>query len=171
MSKQQALPNMPAQGPRGRQSEDRFCDSIMYTFFAPRVAWPGYEDDFKDKWMEITAQRVKHQKEVFQQEQCTEFEAMLYLSTATLAAPPTHDWGQIYFWLFQRYQPEIAEANDIGPDRPDLNAQQQEKLTGLRRWVFRRQMEHLKGKTKGKQSPTKPAAGKSDVEVIQERMF
>ncbi|MBI4339661.1 MAG: hypothetical protein HY680_06875, partial [Chloroflexi bacterium] len=71
----------------------------------------------------------------------------------------------------------FAEANDLKPDRPELTAQQREKLTGLRRWVFRRQMEHMKHETKGQQHETKPAQDetkakvKAKVEVIQERMF
>ncbi|MDP2949039.1 MAG: hypothetical protein Q8P22_05835, partial [Chloroflexota bacterium] len=87
-------------------------------------------------------------------------------------APPRHDWFQIYMWLFQRYKPDVAETNDLKPDRADLNAQQQELLTGLRRWVFKRQMEHLKQRRKGEHEPAATAAAKpAEPEIVQAKLF
>lgn len=157
-----------------RREADRFVDTIMYTMFAPLIVFPGWEDSFKDHKMEAIAHRMAHQQEVFDRQECTEYEAMLYVSSASLVAPPEHDWVQVYLWLFQRYKPEFAEANDLKPDRAELNAQQREKLTGLRRWVFRRQMEHMKAKNKDEKPPPKatPEKSKADnVKVVQERMF
>jgi hypothetical protein len=93
-------------------------------------------------------QCLVHHREIFATEQCTEFEAMLYISTSTLAHPPSHDWVQIYLWLFNRWNPEAAQQNDLKPDRPELNVNQREDLARLRRWIFRQQMEHLKAKRK-----------------------
>ena len=51
-------------------------------------------------------------------------------------------------WLFNRWDPELAKENDLKPDRPELNFNQQGELARLRRWIFNQQMAHLK--TKGK---------------------
>ena len=107
------LSGMPEPSEIPKQGADRFLESIMYTFYAPLMICPGWEDTFRDRWLEVTAQRVKHQSEIFAQGMCTEYEAMLYVSSATLVAPPEHDWVQVYLWLFQRWKPEAAEQNDI----------------------------------------------------------
>jgi hypothetical protein len=42
--------------------------------------------------------------------------------------------------------PEAAQQNDLKPDRPELNVNQKEDLTRLRRWIFNQQTAHLKAK-------------------------
>lgn len=169
MSKQQSLSGLPAPGER--QGEERFVKSIMYTFYAPLVLYPGWEDSFKDKWLEVTAHRMKHQAEIFEEQVCTELEAMLYISSATLVAPPSHDWFQIYMWLFHRWKPEMAEQMDLKPDHPELDMNQKEDLARLRSWIFRKQQEHLRQKMKGEKVLAKPTAEESKVEVLQAKMF
>jgi len=157
-------------GERGLPRGDReFVDQMMYLMMAPMILYPGWDESFKDRWTQVLLHRLGHHQEIFAEEMCTEYEAMLYVSSATLVAPPEHDWVQVYLWLFQRWKPEVAEANDLKPDRAELNAQQEEKLVGLRRWVFRQQMERLRQKAKGEQAPA--TAEITKVEVVQERMF
>lgn len=137
----------------------------------PLVVYPGWEESFRERKMAAVAHRIKHQREIFEHKECTEYEAMLYVSSASLVAPPDYNWVQIYLWLFQHYRPDVAEANDLKPDRPELNVNQREDLTRLRQWIFRRQVEHMRGKMKGEQPQTKPAAEKAEIEVVQERML
>jgi hypothetical protein len=58
-------------------------------------------------------------------------------------------------WLFNRWNPELAQQNDLKPDRPELNVNQQEDLARLRQWIFRQQVAHMKAKRKaaGKGAP------------------
>ena len=123
-----------------------FVDQMMYMIVGPLIGYPGWEDELRNHKTEITVQRMVHHEEVFRDQVCTEFEAMLYLSTASLAQPISHDWGQVYFWLFSRWKPEIAKAQDLLPDRPELNVNQKDDLVGLRRWMFKQQMAHLRAK-------------------------
>ena len=91
-----------------------------YLITGPYLAYTGYED-LLPRRDEITTQWLAHAKEIFEQEMCTEFEAMLYLSTASLSASRTHDWFAIYMWLFNRWKPEAAEDMDIGVELLDPN--------------------------------------------------
>ena len=78
---------------------------------------------------------------------CTEYEAMLYISSATLVAPPSHDWHEIHMWLFKRWIHEKAKSIDIDMREPNIN--QQEDLARLWQWIFKRQRTRLKEKAKG----------------------
>jgi len=93
---------------------------------------------------------------------------MLYISTATLAHPPSHDWFCIYAWLFRRLRPE--QGADIFSDHEGekLNVNQQEDLARLLRWIFRQQMAHLKAKRMAAEKEN-PAPAPQKVE--QPKMF
>ena len=135
---------------------DEFVDQFMYLLTAPYMFYPPWDNVWELNHNKDTAklERLVHAREIFEAKQCTEFEAMLYISTATLAHPPSHDWFQIYMWLFNRWNPELAKEQDLLPDRPELNVNQQEDLTRLRSWIFRQQMNHMKAKRKAAENGT-----------------
>ncbi|MDO8751347.1 MAG: hypothetical protein Q7K03_09435, partial [Dehalococcoidia bacterium] len=152
MTEQHKLPipenlGPPTTKPRSKSPEkegEEFAQLFVHILRAPMVVWPGYEEDFKDKWDKVLIQRLAHHQD-FVEGMCTEYEAMLYISTATLVAPPSHNWFNIYMWLFNRYMPEAAKANDlVGPAK--LEGSEAEDLERLRRWIFKSQALHLKRK-------------------------
>ena len=75
---------------------------------------------------------------------CTEFEAMLYVSTASLAQPLTHNWVEIYMWLFRHWNSQ--QVDEIEIDGHELDRGQVEHLNRLRRWIYPTQLNHLKAK-------------------------
>lgn len=127
-----------------RNDADKFVEQAMYCLTAPTIAWPGWEDLLKKHQADITLQRLAHGQEVFDTQQCTEFEAMLYLSTASLVAPMARDWAEIYGYLFCRWRPD--QAKEVWGEAPQLDPNQQEHLVRLRRWIYRHQRLHLKKK-------------------------
>lgn len=147
------------------KGEDEFVGFFMYMLTAPLIVYPGWEESFKDRWDEVVMSRLLHGRQVFAERICTEYEAMLYVSSATQVAPLEHDWFQIYMWLFARWKPDVAEEHDLKPDRAELNAQQQEKLAGLRAWIFKSQLQRLKEKGKAAQKERK------ELEVTQPKLF
>ena len=85
------------------KEEQQFVRQMMYLLTAPGVTMSGYEDTFTPHHADAKLQRLIHHKEIFEKGQCTEFEAMLYISTASLMHPLDWDWGDIYCYLFQRW--------------------------------------------------------------------
>ena len=167
---EQMFPDLPPEErPRRsqRREEEQFVDQFMYLLTGPHLAYPGYEDTLPRR-DEITLQRLLHGKEIFEEEMATEFEAMLYLSTASLSAPMTHDWFAIYMWLFNRWKPEAAEDMDIGVEVLDPN--QVEELNRFRRWMFRTQMNHVKAQDQAA-NREEVEAEKQQLEVQRPRMF
>ena len=173
---QPALLEVPASQPepRRRLTEDQVVLQLLYPLVAPLIGFPGWAEDLLPQHKDdITLQRFIHHREIFEREEATDFEAMLYISTATLAAPPSHDWFEIYMWLFSRWKPDVAQEQDLIPSHPDLYPHQQEALTRLKRWLYRQQMEHLKAKLrKEPQAPPKTESRHVGApETVQGRFF
>lgn len=145
-----------------------FVDQMMYALFAPTLAWPGWEDLLKQHQADITLQRLAHAQDVFAAQQRTELEAMLYLSTASLVAPMSHDWAQIYGYLFYRWNPQ--QGKEILGQPPQLDPNQQEHLERLRRWIFRHQRLHLK-KKEATTNQRELELERREVEQLQPRLF
>ena len=97
--------------PRRRTKEEReegkFVDHMMYLLTAPYLTWPNQEQIYQlnDNQTQARLQRLGHQEEILTNEECTEFEAMIYISTSTLENPPSHDLYVVYGWLFTRWKP------------------------------------------------------------------
>ena len=166
------FPDMPPEEPtRPRRSQKRedeqFVDQFMYLLTGPHLAYSGFESMLPRR-DEITLQRLLHGQEIFEDEMATEFEAMLYLSTASFSSPMTHDWLAIYMWLFNRWKPETAEELEIGVEVLDRN--QVEELNRFRRWIYRTQMNHMKAQNKAA-NQKEVETEKQQLEVQRPRMF
>jgi len=137
-----------------RKETQAVVDATIYLLRAPYMYFPPWGDVWEANSNKEKAvfQRMARHKEIFETEQCSEFEAMLYISTASLEQPLAHDWSQVYFWLFRRYMPVAAaaidaELSDSGyhPCPEELDPNERELLASLRRWMFRSQMARIKG--------------------------
>ena len=161
------LPETPA--PSSPKDADQFVDQVMYGLFAPFIGYPGWGDDpqfWEPHKTRATMERMLHHQEIHRDKVASEYETMIYLSSASLAAPMSRDWGQVYFYLFTRAMPEQAMA--IGNEVTELDRGQQVDLARLRRWIFTRQMEHLKAKGRAEENG-RPAPAPEVVE--QPKMF
>ncbi|MFH1141303.1 MAG: hypothetical protein V1724_06535 [Chloroflexota bacterium] len=139
----------PTKKPRSKSPEkesEEFAQLFVHILRAPIVGMPGWVDTLQDQWDKVLIQRLAHHQD-FVEKMCTEYEAMLYISTATLVAPPSHNWFNIYMWLFNRCMPEAEKAMiPTGRDPAELEASEAEDLKRLRRWIFKSQALHLKRK-------------------------
>ncbi len=151
-----------------RQDRDAFVDQFMYLLTAPMVSMPGWEDTVSMHKDDITMQRLAHGREIFEQEMCTEYEAMLYVSSVSLDRPMRHEGIAIYAWLFRRWRPDAAD--DIGWEDRDLDPTEADLLNQLRRWIFRIQMNRLKSLQQGPDQK-EVEQEKQDLEIHRPRLF
>lgn len=158
---------------RRRDKEDQaFVDNMMYLLTAPHIVSPGNEATYNANDNKNTAllHRMAKHKEIFENEECSEFEAMLYISTVTLEHPVSHDWYEIYMYLFRRWSPEKAAEIEIeGPDTLS-KCPQQEDLSRLRKWIFKNQMNRLKRRSADFDQAELEAEAKK-IEDLNPRMF
>ena len=143
--------DLPPDGPKPRKTEAQeqrdVVQDIMYGLVAPLISYPGWEDLLRDHKDRIILQRLAHGLEIAETKQATEFEAKLYLSTASLAVPMTHRWAEIFFHLFHKQFPDQPAVKEIR--NPELDQQQQQELAYLRNWIYRTQINHMKAKARG----------------------
>jgi hypothetical protein len=74
----------------------------------------------------------------------TDYECMVYLHTATLAAMPNDRWCRIYEHLFSQAYPE--QAKKIGISSDGLNDMDKRELMRLRDWIYEQQMKAIRQK-------------------------
>ena len=159
---------------REERGSEKFVLQMMYLLQAPMMGMPMWLDTLAQHKDEITMQRLLHGMEIFNSQKCTEFEAMLYISTASLEYALNHDWAEIYMYLFKKWSPEKAKAAGIEPPDELSRYPQQKDLNKLRHWIFRNQMNHLRSKMG---NPNQRALGKEKQELdtegteIQQKLF
>jgi hypothetical protein len=114
----------------------------MYVFKAPVITWPGYEDAVADLKGNVNLYRLASAKDI-QEKMASDYEAMLYIHTATFVNPIGEPFLSIYFDLFRKYHgDEIADS--IGLERKELSEYDMSHLKRLKSWIYRTQMENLK---------------------------
>jgi len=143
-----AAPRRPATAPEGqvRAWAEEAVAHLSHALEAPLIGWPGWTDVLERHRSVALGHRLKD-TEGFREGMATEFEAMLYLSTASMAAPLGHHEAHVYMALFTRFLPEWAKEASIAYDAP-LDLVEKELLDRLRRWIYRAQKDHLRSKAR-----------------------
>jgi len=135
-----------------KRDEGIFVRALEYALFAPFVGTPEWKDLLKDEELQFQAKlhRLANSLKIIQEEKATEFEALLYLHTASLTAPLKEEWVRIYKYLFKKFYPNKLPEN-IAKDFPDkLNEYERRLLDDLRRRIFKVQIQHLNENKKKK---------------------
>jgi len=110
-------------------------EKCIRRMFAPIVVFRGFEDLVTEEMKaRITVERLA---DPFSNT-ATDYEAMVYLHTASLAVPFSEDWRNIYMYLFSKYYPTHAER--IGVYKDKLTEQEKRKLKDLKKWIYKQQM-------------------------------
>lgn len=103
--------------------------------FAPIIAYTGWEDvvtdDMKNR---IQIERLANPL----LETATDYEAMVYLHTASLATPLSGEMTNIYSYLFSKYHTE--QAKGIGVYLDNISETEEHELSQLKDWIFKKQM-------------------------------
>lgn len=100
--------------------------------FMPIVVWRGCEDLVTEEMrLRVILERLLNSDET-----ATDYEAMIYLHTASLAVPFSREWYDIYAFLFSKYYPE--QAKRIGVYKEEISEMEQRKLLDLKRWIYKK---------------------------------
>lgn len=107
---------------------------LIKKMFAPIVVFKGYEDMVTEEMKtRIMAERLKNNDDT-----ATDYEAMVYLHTASLAVPLSEDWYNVYTYLFSKYYPEKAKR--IGVYKKSLTKAEERELEDLKKWIYEQPM-------------------------------
>jgi hypothetical protein len=139
-------------GKRNERKGERYVKSLVYTFAFPIIGFPGWleaipEDLRKDMPMIRMIQLLKEPDTFL--ELASDEEAMIYISTASFATPLDHHWTRIYMHLTRNYM--LKRKRQKPEDLPDflreetrLDDYERKLLKDLKRWIRRKQLEHMK---------------------------
>jgi len=127
-----------------KRDEAKFKLELAYMLQAPIITWPGYESDVTQKMKETyNLEAMLNFKEIFEKEEAPDYHCMIYLSQRSLIDPLGHTFSRIYMYLGKRYWGDKA---DWLKDVQDLDINEQEHLIRFKRWIFKKQIDHLKTK-------------------------
>lgn len=133
------------------REERQFVESLMYGLSAPFIFPPGGWGDSIPKQTRDLAliYRLAELPQIIEQEQCTKFEAMMYLSCCSLVAPLTHDAYKMMMHCMKKYYG--LDKIDDNPERikyleqdATLFENEEQELSRIRSTIFKRQMERIK---------------------------
>ena len=117
---------------------------IEYAILSPIVVDPRWTDIPENLKFKAFMYRLLEAPECVETEMATEFDALVYLHTASLSVPFGRVWFNIYAYLFRKFFPKHAEK--IGLPEIQLNQLEQEELKKLRKWIFKQQIKAIKEK-------------------------
>lgn len=108
---------------------------ISYPIIAFRGGEDGVTEDMKFKVKMHRLKALMENREL--KDEATDYEAMVYLSTASLCQPPSRRWSNIYFHLFGKFYPD--RAKEIGVNPNSLDPLEERELSHLKEWIFKQQ--------------------------------
>jgi len=104
----------------------------------PIIAFQGQEDVITPEIKErIRTERMAQMTQAKGEkiDEATDYEAMIYLHTASLAQPMSPMWGRIYMHLFKKFYPE---KSDFIPEyEATLQDQDKVELHRLKQWLYK----------------------------------
>ncbi len=114
---------------------DKWLDNVARPII---LADPGWE---LPKWVRIKIyeQRVWGAKD--NPGTAVEAEALAYISNASLLAPLSHDWADIYSYLFTKID---KEKLPLELRQESISKYQEQLLTQLRTWLYKQGIKYLK---------------------------
>lgn len=150
MSKQKSLLGGLVPSKEEKNLMEGYAGRLAFCFSAPIIAHPS--------WASIITQAQKSKATTYRlaklmkgnlNEEATDFEAMLWLSTASLDAPLDRNAFNIYAYLFRKCMPE--QANEIFDDHEGVfldKHMEEPLLRELKTKIYKSQKEQLKKKAK-----------------------
>jgi hypothetical protein len=121
---------------RGEYLVDKL-EKHLRRIFAPIIVYSGCEDLVTGKMKtRIQLERLTD----FSDDSVSDYEAMVYVHTASVCVPFSGEWFDIYTYLFSKYHPEQAKA--IGVYKQELSDIEQRELESLKKWIYRKQETH-----------------------------
>ena len=126
----------------------------MWALAAPTIVWPGGWGDTIDQKMKQRGTLERLKKVMVETrageftEMATDYDVCMYMMTFSLTSPLGRDEYRIYMHVFKNCFGDKVPPGFFEPYNGKLELQQQYELRGLKRWLFKKQMEDLKAKMK-----------------------
>jgi hypothetical protein len=132
-----------------KDDEKRFGLELGYTLSCPIICVPSYEDSVtKEQKEQYRLEAMLHIREIFEKEEAPDYHAMIYLSHVSLMKPLGRTMTNVYLQLGRNYFKQLKEDEQITKTVHEWEDVEKQELTKLKQWIFKKQIEHLKSKSK-----------------------
>lgn len=123
-----------------------FALTTLYSVCPLIIVTPGAEDDVYDDMKEkYKLEAILNIKEIFEKEEAPDYHALLWLSFASLSTAPSPIFAKIQLQLMKKF---FGDKTDFIAEEK-LEPYEEKELSKLKKWIFKKQIEHLKQKNKG----------------------
>ena len=130
-----------------KSEDEKLALMTLYSAYTPIIVTPGAENDVTSDMQEkYKIEALLNIKEIFEKEQAPDYHVLLYLSFASLSTAPSPIFGKIQLQLTRKFFSE--QADFIQEEK--LEPYEQRELKKLGCWIFKKQIEDLKQKSKEK---------------------
>lgn len=118
----------------------RMFEALAELIFKPRpiIGYTAWKDSIStpQRWR-IQFERMKQIKEADGEQirEATDYEALIYISTISLAHPLSRMWQRIYYYLFKKFYPNRSDF--IPAYEATLDIQSKPELKRLKIWIWK----------------------------------
>jgi len=135
----------PVLARKAEREAKKQIEQMDFALTAPLVVWRGCERDARDEWKaKAKMYRLAKLLRGEDDDMATDYEAIIYISTASLSVPLGHSWYRIYMHLFRQFYKEHADR--MGIENVDLYEYEVRMLNDLKRWIRKEQMDFTRVK-------------------------
>ncbi|MFQ5827041.1 MAG: hypothetical protein ACE5IA_06765 [Dehalococcoidia bacterium] len=156
-----SLPGIPSPGSTKTKSGVDAIEEMVGALTDPIIVFPagGWEQDLPERLKnELPLRRLIHVHQCLngkaEWDEATDIEALLYIYPASLAAPMSHDWAQIYLYLGTRVMGDQF-PEDLGVET--LSDHEMGELRDLKRWIRKKKVEARRERRHGRKAREKEA--------------
>lgn len=145
MKQELIVETLPIKKPT-QQEEKKFVEQMLYLLTSPVLYFPDWtppEQMIKDRMVYLLADN-----KCYEREECSDYDALIYVQTASMRFPFDTEWHNIFMWLFMKYYKDIAPSEWIEEHGRELNDYEKGLLKRLKVWIFKKQIEHIRAKNK-----------------------
>lgn len=159
---------------------DGWVDDLAGALFDPIIVMPGGWGDSLPDWLRtrVKLERLAENIVALNEHReltATDAEAACYLFTASLTAPMSSDWSQIYLYVAGGEMKDYAKfevPEDIKVE--SLTESQWRDLRHLKAWIYERRVKHREEKARGERHDkrqTKDVDKELEVNPVQQPFF
>lgn len=136
-----------------KSEQKKFVNTLMYGLRAPMVfGTGGWGNDFPESQHQMRNMILLAScSKCADEEKCIMFDVMAYMWSVAFEAPLQKTWQKIYFHAFRESLPKewklLVEDNPDFERDAELFENEIDDMNRLRRWIFKRQMDHIKSKS------------------------
>jgi len=123
-------------------TENLFTSYLEYVSQAPIITFPGYEDIVPNEMKKrVSIYRLLESQDIIEK-MVTDYESIIYLSTASFENLLSHFWYKIYLHTFSKYYKVPDNYGKVTLEKIYQN--EISHLKNLKTWLYKTQINRMK---------------------------